>query len=156
MLPEKTNHFYWPTSSRGDVVIPEKAYQRVHEILLRLDFAGIETARASTAKWANEVAIIAGRAPNEGWGTSIAGMGVIAGESTKAHMGEGVHTLDGGLVRKKAGDRTASTEARAANVNDLEGVLVRKKGKHDLAPASEDSEAVNALGAGLVRKKMKT
>ena len=157
-VPEKTAHFYWPKSSRGNIVVNEKAYERVHEILLRLDFTGREMAAASTKKWVEEVGSMSGREEGEGWGVTVAGRAAHSGVSRAgvggvkvgggSANGNGVQTLSSGLVRKKA--PTASKEDNGASqVNDLGAGLVRKKPKME-------SAAVQMLGAGLVRKKAKS
>lgn len=130
-LPEKTPHFYWPPPTRGNVVCDEKAYQRVHEILLRLDFTGMATAAASTAKWAAEVAVIAGC--NKPWGVQIEGRAALAdGPRGGDGIIEGGTTLDAELVRKKAGpgaERLEVSRVEEAQAHVLGAGLVRKRPK---------------------------
>ena len=151
-VPEKTKHFYWPASSRGTLVVNEKAYHRIHEILLRLDFAGVDTARGSTMKWASEAAIIAGRKANGDWGLRVDGVAPVVERITHLPYDNSINDLSAGLVRKKdPGDNVTTTHVRNSGpaANDLGATLVRKKPKQEPVP----SDGVKNLGPELVRKK---
>lgn len=132
VVRERTDHFYWPVQSRGSIVVDEKAYQRVHEILLRLDFAGVNTARANTAKWVSEVAVLAGRGSREDWGVKITGKAEVESQDRNSSNNPGTNTVGPGLVRRK-------NEPRPENVSDTR----------------PSESGVNTLGAGLIRKKAK-
>lgn len=131
-LPEKTKYYYWPTSSRGEVVLREKDYQRVNKLMLHLDYANKDIAADSTTRWVNDVSVMA----NKHWGHIVVGkresemVSQIATEPNAT-------VLNAGIVRKK----------RRGN-EDID----------DQAPlhgAVSDQKGVNVLSVGLVRKKPK-
>lgn len=141
--PETTKYYQSPHSSRGTLVLAQKDYERIHEILLRLDFSSLPLSCSSTKKWIQETAVIARR---EGrWGVDVEGRKVVVESAGGAANGvTGVNVL---TVKRKAENGTAT--------NMLNPNLVRKK------PKVEDEAAVvapviNIMGAGLVRKKPKT
>lgn len=47
-LPEKTKHYFWPPSSRGEIVLLLDDYKRVGNFLLKLDYGTVEDAIKST------------------------------------------------------------------------------------------------------------
>lgn len=134
--PENTPYYTWPPDSRGQIVLDEKDYKRMTELLLRLDFENLDLAVGSTRRWITEVRT---GAPGStvGWGTSVTGMkeSVVKNEIEKA----GIATLNMGLVRKK----------RKAGADDAVAT----------APVPGDGTGsapqVNVLSAGMVRKKAK-
>ena len=112
--PKETKHYYWPKSSRGELVLLQKEYQRAGNLLLRLDYADQKIATESTQKWINDVAKRAGA---KTWGYTVVGSlaKVNATENTNpkkraaerdvtiaAVEANGINTLSTGLVRKKA------------------------------------------------------
>lgn len=131
-LPEKTNYYYWPSSSRGEVVLREKDYQRVSKLMLNLDYANKDIAARSTKRWINDVSVMAGKS----WGQVIVGKSEPEVISQITAVSNST-TLNAGLVRKK------------------------KRGNEDangqMAPlgVSTDQNGVNVLSVGLVRKKPK-
>lgn len=160
--PERTKYYLWPSASRGEVVLAEKDYKRVNDLLLRLDYANKETAITSTERWIDEVSIAAAR---ESWGMSVEGaMELASSEDVKEVKSTSLNMT---LVRKKKrvfaeGDVQESTNADhdlAAAPKVMDAVLVRKKPK--LTPNAPESSSnpvgngINVLGAGLVRKKAK-
>ena len=150
-VPEKSKYFYWPSASRGDIIVDEKAYQRIHEIMLRLDFAGSDAARASTGKWVSEVAVIAGKHPGSDWGMRITGKASHSSQARGPANGSSANTLNAGLVRKRGEPRAVNdehqpTQKAAQGLNSPDVAEVR--------PA-ESKGSVNMLDAGLVRKKAK-
>ena len=161
--PEKTKHFYWPTTGRGHVIIDEKAYARVHEILLRLDFTGAETARASTAKWIREVAITAGRNTNQDWGVHITGKmnhGVQRGTPSSTSQ---PNVLSAGLLRKRRPQEASNMDgagvtSQPSPVYNLGADFVNKKPRSDAANTvnGQSKEHVNVLSSGIVRKKARS
>ena len=68
---EESPFWKWPESSRGQVVLDQGAYTRVHDLLLRLDFEKAAAAANSTTKWIHEVAVTAG-SPKD-WGETVVG-----------------------------------------------------------------------------------
>ena len=131
--PEETKSFYWPLSSRGEVVLRQKDYERVGTLLLRLDYADEEIAADSTSKWIGDVAQ---RAGVKSWGYPVTGEFVPpvindAGNSANPAV------LDVGLIRK-----------RKDPPNTLEG-------PSDKPASVNGTPAVNMLSTGLVRKKAK-
>ena len=160
--PERTKYYLWPSTSRGEVVLPEKDYRRVNDLLLRLDYADKEIAVKSTERWIDEVAIAAGR---ESWGVNVEGrMEPALAEDAKEVKSTELNMM---LVRKK---KRVSAEAdiqeganpgydSAAAPKVMDAGLLRKKPKlasDPPGPLLEPVEnSVNVLGAGLVRKKAK-
>lgn len=112
-IPQNTPYYTWPASSQGEVVVSQKEYKRITELLLRLDFANLELAVGSSRRWTSEVKI--------DWGRQLIGQKVA--EEKAGLQTAGVATLNMGLVRKK---RKEPDEHVA--VNDLTGVI-RKKAK---------------------------
>ena len=112
--PKETKHYYWPKSSRGELVLLQKEYQRAGNLLLRLDYADQDIATESTQKWINDVAK---RAGVKTWGHTVVGslakVDATVGTNPKKRAAEGdvavaaveangINTLSTGLVRKKA------------------------------------------------------
>ena len=132
-LPEETKYYYWPKSSRGEVVLRQKDYQRVGSLLLRLDYADESVGTNSTGKWISDVAERAGL---KAWGRHVVGQ------------------------RLTSAKRDSITDAKPAMLNAR---LIRKKKRpaEDINGAaieagSESKEpSINSLSAGLVRKKAK-
>jgi regulator of Ty1 transposition protein 109 len=97
--PEKTPYYVWPSDSKGQIVLDEKDYSRMTELLLRLDFTNLDLAVGSTARWISEVRSGPSSTTNNPWGTPVTGTKVF---EIKAEDGKsGVKTLNVGLVRKK-------------------------------------------------------
>ncbi|CAF9930670.1 hypothetical protein IMSHALPRED_008248 [Imshaugia aleurites] len=132
-LPEETKHYYWPKSSRGEVILTQKDYQRTGSLLLRLDYADEDIARESTGKWINDVAEKAGL---KDWGRRVVGT-----KSTSAKRDPITDSkpavLNAGLLRKKK---------RPAE--DMNGGVVE-------AESASKAPGITTLSAGLVRKKAK-
>ncbi|KAK5159146.1 hypothetical protein LTR04_005042 [Oleoguttula sp. CCFEE 6159] len=83
--PDRSQHYTWPTDSRGQIVLEEKEYTRARDVLLRLDFATSEVATTGTKRWTYEVAVMAGT-PGQ-WGQRVVGEKV-----TPKQPGEPGHT----------------------------------------------------------------
>lgn len=109
-IPTSTAYYTWPQEGRGSIVVDEKDYGRMHELLLRLDFTNLGLAVSSTARWVGEVK----RCPSasfegegKGWEVGVEGVREVQlereGSGTGNGMGLGgeVRTLNVGLVRKK-------------------------------------------------------
>jgi regulator of Ty1 transposition protein 109 len=140
--PETTKYYHSPHSSRGTLVLAQKDYDRVHEILLRLDFSSLPLSCTSTKKWISESAVVARR---EGmWGVEVNGL------KTDDVRETGTSRIDG-AVNVLAVKRKAETEPATSMLNSG---LVRKKPKV-VTDAGVDAPIVNVIGAGLVRKKPK-
>ena len=131
-LPEKTRSYYWPLTSRGEVVLREKDYQRVNKLMLHLDYANKNIAAESTKMWVNDVSVMAGKS----WGQSVVGNRDPEVVS-QAVVEQNATVLDTGPLRKKKRDN-----------DDVEGQALPVGG------VSEKNE-VNVLSVGLVRKKPK-
>ena len=153
--PIRTDFYVWPESSRGQVVLEPKEYHRIHEYLLRLDFANLEVSLASTEKWRQQVVVIGGLdRKDRSWGQTLTGRKVYDTVSDDRSLGATALTAD--QLRKRQGQMTGSdghSDEGANRVNLLSVGLVRKKPKtNDYDSTSE----VQVLGQGLVRKKPKT
>lgn len=132
-LPEKSRYFYWPTIARGEVVLREKDYQRVNNLLIHLDYANEEIAAKSTKRWIDDVAVV-GRV--EKWGHAVRGLKQVHAISKDATSSATM--LNTSLMRKKK------------RPNDSVSGAVESAG------AEIEESAVNVLSAGLIRKKVKT
>lgn len=97
--PEKTPYYVWPPDSRGQIVLDEKDYSRMTELLLRLDFTNLNLAIGSTARWISEVRSGPSSTANNAWGAPVTG--TKAFEVKSEDEKSGVRTLNVGLVRKK-------------------------------------------------------
>jgi regulator of Ty1 transposition protein 109 len=142
MIPENSSHYFWPSDSRGELVLDEKKYQKATEMLLKLDFSNQELAAQSTKTWIEQVGLLGGK--DNGWGQKVTG--TLEASQIKADSND-ANSL---VAKRKTGDRDGATI--------LSGSLVRKKPKLDGSSgelAAVPQADVNVLGAGLVRKKPK-
>lgn len=130
---EESKSYYWPVSSRGEVVLRPKDYERVGSLLLRLDYADEKIAADSTQKWIDDVAQ---RAGVENWGYTVAGE-VVPTVVNEAGNSADPAVLNAGLIRKKK-----------RSANNLDG------SSGEPAPVN-GTTAVNMLSTGLIRKKAK-
>ncbi|KAI9740581.1 MAG: hypothetical protein M1834_005162 [Cirrosporium novae-zelandiae] len=157
-VPERTKYFVWPKNSRGQVVLSDDDYNRVHEFLLHLDFANAKVAAISTKKWIKEVSSIVG---GREWGQRVKGRKVLARASLVGDHQPVVNNQGSGLVKKRKQDNAPQTENSSSGVNMLSGGLVRKKartGDVTNMPFQETpskAREVNILGSGFIRKKEK-
>lgn len=103
------------TQPDAPLMVNQKVYDRIMEILLRLDFADIETGCSSTSKWATESAILAGKS-NHRWSREIvgklprralpssdgheSGRGWTAESAAVSAAGPAVNVLGASIVRK--------------------------------------------------------
>lgn len=136
-IPESTAYYIWPSEGRGQVVVDESGYNRATELLLRLDFANIELASSSSARWISEVRSGTWGSMSEAWGQAVTGSKVV--ETPKAADASGVNTLNMGLVKKR---RKPGAE--------------EKKEEPAATETSGSTPQVNVLTSGMVRKKVKT
>jgi len=97
--PERTPYYIWPPDGRGQIVLDEKDYSRMTELLLRLDFTNIDLAIGSTARWINEVRSGPSTNAINGWGAPVTGTKIFEVKNEDARSG--IRTLNVGLVRKK-------------------------------------------------------
>ena len=127
---EQTESYYWPVSSRGEVVLRHKDYQRVGNILVRLDYADKEKALDSSRKWITDVAE---RAGVSSWGQSLEGIAVVKADVTANGDTNKANVLGVGLLRKKKRPAEGTngvvngSASGASDVNTLADGLVRKK-----------------------------
>ena len=127
--PEETRHYFWPTSSRGEIVLRQKDYQRLTNLLVHLDYADEELALESSRKWTNDVAE---RAGSQSWGQDVIGTVSLPAKANLTPSEAAPTMLNAGLIRKKKRSTTDSDShcAEAGNaVNVLSTGLVRKKPK---------------------------
>ena len=130
--PEKTRYYYWPASTRGEVVLREKDYQRVNNLMLHLDYARKDIAAESTKRWINDISVMAGKS----WGQNVVGKGEAKVVSHVAAEPDAT-VLKAGLVRKKKRED-----------KDVDG-------KTPPVALRNDQNGVNVLSIGVVRKKPK-
>ncbi|RYP46855.1 hypothetical protein DL768_006994 [Monosporascus sp. mg162] len=134
-FPERieTPHYFWPETGRGQVVLDDSGYNRAVELLLHLEFAKLDSAIASTARWINEVNV------GTEWDLKIVGTGEPTAEPTSQ-------------------DGRGGSGSGTGGINNLSGMVRKKRPAEDSAADDDRSRAapaVNTLGAGLVRKKAK-
>ncbi|UKZ46097.1 hypothetical protein TrVGV298_000295 [Trichoderma virens] len=156
--PVSSAYYYWPPQGRGERIVDEADYKRMHELLLRLDFATLEKATGSTRRWLSEVGL------GSRWGFDVTGTRELAvADGDKPVQGVApVNNLSGLVKRKRADTVTEASQGETADgssVNVLSDGLVRKKPKQEQENDAHDGDVnaptVNVLGAGLVRKKEK-
>lgn len=149
-LPEVSKSYFSPAGTRGTLILDQKAYDRVHEILLRLDFAGLETAVASTSKWVLETATVAS-ALTADWGVDVVGTKPVPSQSLQWLNGgqAAVNILPVNKKRKK-GDSAEPTGTHASATTEPDDASIKA------AVGAGQAAGVNVLGSGLVRKKVKT
>lgn len=135
--PASTAYYMWPATSRGQVLIDEKDYKRVMELLLRLDFANLDVAKASTKRWTDEVRIVAGGASSTAWGRTVVGRKAVEVRKETVVGTGGVNTMNVGLVRKKRKLDVGTSIDTVVEVQDSQ------------------TPAVNVLATGIVRRKPK-
>ncbi|KAI1305635.1 hypothetical protein F5Y03DRAFT_355401 [Xylaria venustula] len=158
--PDKieTPHYYWPEAGRGQVVLDDNGYQRAVELLLHLEFRGLEQAIASTSRWTGEVNM------GDDWALPVVGEKVVLAQPASDAPLKTVNNLTGSIQRKRKSEDESSKEQQSAPVNSLGGGLLRKKVKVDPTEGSAELQSanetgsgpkVNVLGSGLVKKKTK-
>ncbi|KAI1329889.1 hypothetical protein F5Y16DRAFT_364963 [Xylariaceae sp. FL0255] len=147
----ETPYYYWPEAGRGKVVLDDNGYKRAVELLLHLEFRGLEQAVASTSRWINEVNM------GEPWRIDITGTKDVPVGSASPAAAREVNNLSGAIKRRRPhdADDAAKENTSTTAVNTLAGGSIRKKPKVE-EPAKEKETKVNTLGAGLIRKKAKT
>lgn len=123
------------------LVLSQDGYEKAMHSLLHLDFANIEVARKSTAKWVAEVSYVAGIRSD--WASEVIGTAKLADASTNGDLQvKNVNDL-GGMIRKKR---------KAEDQPVVEGAT----GAPTPADGTKDEQpAVNMLGVGMIRKKPK-
>lgn len=126
--------YCWPSTCRGELVLPEADYKSANDLLLTLDYADEDLAASSTKQWVDAVAKVAGVAS---WGQVVIGQKLI----------------EVPVLAEALADATASL---------LNPMMVRKKKRPndtDLPTPLNDTNngnPVKVLSAGLMRKKPKT
>ncbi|KAI1810087.1 hypothetical protein GGS20DRAFT_569048 [Poronia punctata] len=153
----ETPYYYWPKAGRGQVVLDDHGYTRAVELLLHLEFKGLEQAIASTSRWVDEVNM------GEDWALPIVGEKQVSAraEPTSSLLGT-VNNLQASVVKKRKIDDSgesvteASSSRVAAPVNLLGRELVQKRTKADTGTEQPSGESkVQVLGSAVVRKKPK-
>jgi regulator of Ty1 transposition protein 109 len=158
--PDTTAFYHWPPEGRGEKIVDDSSYKRIVELLLHLDFATLEKACGSTARWIREVGI------GMQWGREVVGTRETPVPVTGQTQTSTVTNLGAGLIKRKRPQNGSVDLGGQGAVNVLGSGLVRKKAREDVsgadkqapqgAGAAEDittARGVNVLGAGLVRKK---
>lgn len=161
--PAKTRHYYWPTSSRGQVVLRERDYQRIINLMLHLDYANKDIAEESTRRWIGDVSTMAGRS----WGQVVVGRKLLMVIDNQSGAETNGITMTSGLIRKKkkrgnedgeGGVAQAGPPTNQTGINVLPTGLVRKKVKTSAdnftAPGDQTTgNGASFLDSGLIRKK---
>ena len=166
-LAVNSPHYYWPEDGRGKKLVDGKSYDAISKLLLRLDFATLELAINSTARWVTEVGLGEGD-----WCMDVVGnlatepAPVTSKGQNRANGDFGAVNDLKGLVKRKRSDTTKdepSATGRDEDVKELSSGLVRKKLKAEsesvetfITGENTMSQKVNVLSAGLVRKKPKS
>ncbi|KAI1191949.1 hypothetical protein F5B17DRAFT_380194 [Nemania serpens] len=153
----KTPYYSWPEAGRGRVILDDHGYKRAVELLLRLEFRGLEQAIASTSRWTQEVNM------GENWSLPVIGELVIPdGPPVSAPLGT-VNNLTGSIKKKRKSEDESSNKSAPTPVNMLSDGLVRKKkrkvdddgGLADV-PSTDKKAAelkVTVLGSGSNKKE---
>lgn len=126
-------YYYWPKSSRGEVILRQRDYQRAGSLLLRLDYANKSVATDSTRKWIGDVAERAGL---KIWGRHVMGKKATAAKRDPITDAKPA-MLNAGLMRKKkrpaedmnGGAVEAGSETKESGINTLSVEPVKKKVK---------------------------
>lgn len=161
--PTSTAFYYWPPEGRGEKIVDETSYKRIVELLLHLDFATLDKACGSTARWISEVGMGAK------WGTEVTGQReqkVLKTSTGDTNPLAAVNNLAGLIKRKRPDPASGEANPAPAQINVLGAGLVRKKRKDDVPDTSSnggqvslstniDTPPINVLGTGFVRKKPK-
>jgi len=160
--PETTPYYHAPHDSRGTIILPQKEYDRVHEILLRQDFSSLSDSRESTKTWIEQTGIVAG-ARGRSWGIDVIGRKNMP-DPTMSVEGEHRGETKVNVLQVKKQDKSGAVVdvVAGAEAQTLPAMLVRKKAKapDEVANAQPAATAalatgVKTLNAGLVRKKPK-
>ena len=149
-LPEETKYYYWPKSSRGEVVLRQKDYQRAGSMLLRLDYADENVGTDSTRKWISDVAERAGL---KTWGRYVVGQRTMSTNRDPITDAKPA-MLNAGLIRKKKRpaeelnreEVKAELESTESKINTLSAALMRKKTKvcsHVRPEPTEDAQRLS-------------
>ena len=133
-LPERTEYYYWPISSRGGVILQQKDYQRIGKTLLRCDYAKKEDALESSREWVSDVAESAGV---KSWGQVVVGTVDVKSEVAANGHVESSNVLSAGLLRKKkrpaegmhSDNSVPAPVVKASDISVLANGLVRKRPK---------------------------
>ncbi|KAF2153362.1 hypothetical protein K461DRAFT_267947 [Myriangium duriaei CBS 260.36] len=139
LLAENSPFWKWPEDSRGQVVVDPAGYDRIHDLLLKLDFSSDEAATESTAKWLEEAVTIFG--DSKKWGREVTGQAEVTASTANGHA----NGTAGPVVKNQPHDLSAS--------------IVRKKRKAENPPdppPRPDIPPVNVLSSGFIRKRPKT
>lgn len=162
-IPHTTGHIPSSptTTGTGPLLLPEKAYTRAHDILLRSDFSNLDTAAGNTGKWVREVGLLAGLGGGvgasgmAGWGVEVVGVREVDGDGRGSRSVEGA-VAGGGVnvlgVRKKA--KAVANPAAMTTVTTLGTHVNASETQHSSSGADTNGTAEsNDLPADLVRKK---
>jgi regulator of Ty1 transposition protein 109 len=135
-VPPRTPWYIWPSTSRSHLVLPDNAYTKATEMLLRLDFATLSVAVQSTRAWVGELSVLGG--VDISWGDIVEGKAApraaVSGASKENGATNGVNVMLG-VKRKRPVDTATNgitTPAQAAAVIESPAVNVigvRKKPK---------------------------
>lgn len=148
---EDSRHYRWPEEGRGQALMDHGAYLRVHDLLLRLDFATREAATRSSRKWIEEVQVL-GTCPAD-WGSRVVGLVEVTSNTPAAQRTEG-------QVYVNLASQTLPETDSSRPVQNLTGMMIRKKRKPEAeATSSSYSDSlpatINILDNGTIRKKPK-
>lgn len=155
----ETPYYYWPDAGRGRVVLDDNGYKRAVELLLHLEFGGLEQAIASTSRWTSEINM------GENWALPVIGEQVVSDRPPAVVPPGTVNNLTGSIQKKRKSEDDSSNKMATTPVNTLGGGLVRKRIKVDgnrgsaEVPSADNKMAaelkVTVLGSGLIKKKPK-
>jgi len=106
-VPVRTPWYIWPSNSRSHLVLPDNAYTKATELLLRLDFATLSVAVQSTRAWTGELAVLGG--VDNHWGDLVTGKSVprAAMNGTGKPAAGGVNMMMG-VKRKRPSEPTSA------------------------------------------------
>ncbi|PHH70360.1 hypothetical protein CDD82_7180 [Ophiocordyceps australis] len=119
--PETTKYYHWPVLGRGERIVDESGYRRILELLLHLDFATLDKAVGSTARWVGEASM------GSSWGVDVTGTRDAVTEA--AEQATPVNNLSGLIKRKRVDGSQVQVQRDKPTVNILDAGIVRKKSK---------------------------
>jgi regulator of Ty1 transposition protein 109 len=148
-IPESTPHYHWPPSTRAPIILSDPSYDILNDLLLELDFAGVELAAESTTKWIGKVQELA-KLDGKWEGEAVTGKRTTGRAPANGVVGV-VNVVGAGLVRKKR----KNADGDGGVDGELEGETKNGGGGGGGGGGQKAANGVNVLGAGLVRKKVK-
>ncbi|KKZ68889.1 hypothetical protein EMCG_00060 [[Emmonsia] crescens] len=136
-------------NSAGAIILSDKDYQDLINLLVELDFDKEKAAMESTNSWVSKLSTIIGRNDH---GEMVIGESQPVEISTQQSAGA-LNLLSGGLIRKRKKD-ARDTGDSSCTVATLEGNNCRE-GQSPNSDQQITTPTINVLNASMIRKKKK-